>query len=142
MPRHDRSSRHDARDFAYQALPFFACNIKNWGGPGDEAKFCELERNNKLWKLMLLIVAPGTLKIETALSAPGRHELVHIFCCNNSIAILHSDWFHGASDFSHYTHVDVTSIINFRTSTIVRLLVMRMSRKHNGLHHAFDGHCR
>ena len=53
---------------------------------------------------MLLIVAPGTL--ETVLSAPGRHELVHtcIFCCNISIAILRSDWFHEVSDFSHYRH--------------------------------------
>ena len=35
------------------------------------------------------MLVPVTL--ETALSAPrlGRHELVPIFCCNNSIALLH-----------------------------------------------------
>ena len=28
-----------ASDFAYQALPFFACNIKNWEWPRDEASY-------------------------------------------------------------------------------------------------------
>ena len=52
-----------------------------------------------------LIIVLVTL--ETALSAPrlGRHELVPIVCYNNSIAISHTDWFHGASDFSHFTRI-------------------------------------
>ena len=29
--------KYSARDVASQALPFFACNIKNWEWPGDEA---------------------------------------------------------------------------------------------------------
>ena len=85
------------------------------------------------------MVAPGTLKIEIALSALGKHELVHIiyiFCCNDSIAILHSDWFHGASDFSHYRRHE-HYLEHRRSLPVVRLLVM--IRKHNGLHHALMG---
>ena len=65
------------------------------------------------WKLCCLVV-PMTL--ETALFAPrqGRHELVPIFCCNNSIiAILHTDWFHGASLFSPSSQL-LTRIRDFR----------------------------
>ena len=90
---------------------------------------CELERNNG----NAVYVVPMILE-----SAPrrGRHELVSIFCCNNSIAILH-DWFHGASDFSHEYYLE-----HRRSLPVIRLLVMRMSRKHNGHASFIDGHCR
>ena len=74
------------------------------------------------------------MTLETALSAPRlrRHELVPIFRCNNSIAILHTDWFHGASDFSHYRRHE-HYLEHRRSLPVIRLLVMRMSRKHNAL---------
>ena len=61
-------------------------------------------------------------------------ELVPKFCCDNSVAILHSDWFHGASDFSHYRGHE-HYLEHRRSLPVTRLLVMRMSRKHNV--HAF-----
>ena len=77
---------------------------------------------------MLILVVPVTL--ETALSAPrsGRYEPLPIFCCSNSIAILHSDWFH---DFSHYRHHE-HYLEHRRSLPVIHLLVVRMSRKHNG----------
>ena len=83
------------------------------------------------------------MTLETALSAPrlGRHERVPIlFCCNNSnnsIAILHTDWFHGAFDFSHYRRHE-HYLERRRSLPVIRLLVVRMSRKHNG-HDALMG---
>ena len=73
------------------------------------------------------------MTLETALSAPRleRHELIPIFCCNNSIALLHSDWFHGASDFSHYRRHE-HYLEHRRSLPVIRLLVVRLSRKHNG----------
>ena len=73
------------------------------------------------------------MTLETVLSAPrlGRHEIVSIFCCNNSIAILHTGWFHGASNFSHYRRHE-HYLEHRRPLPVIRLLVVRMSRKHIG----------
>ena len=92
----------------------------------------ELERN-AAW-----LVVPVTLK--TALSAPrlGKHELVPIFGCNNSIAILHSDWFHGASDFSHY-RCHEHYLEHWPLLPVIHLLVVRTSRKQMAMHHSLMG---
>ena len=78
------------------------------------------------------------MTLETALPAPrlGRHELVPIIFCNNSIAILHTDWFHGASDFGHYRH-HKHYLEHRRSLPVIRLLVVRMSREH--MHDALMG---
>ena len=70
---------------------------------------------------------------DTCTQTVRRHELVPIFCCNNSIAILHTD-----------SMGLVTSRELFRTSTTFtsHTLVVRMSRKHNGYVLCIDGHCR
>ena len=77
------------------------------------------------------------MTLETALSAPrlGRHELVPIFCCNNSIAILH------ILIDSMGLQISVTSrdLEHPRPLPVIRLLVVRMSRKHNGMYYALMG---
>ena len=90
-----------------------------------------------------MLLSCPSLTLETALSAPrlGRHELVPKFCCDNSIAILHSDWFHWASDFSHYRRLE-HYLEHRRSLPVICLLVVHMSRKHNEHASCIDGHCR